>query len=68
MNAMERKALEWVRHTDGTAGKAQFLVDHRPVGEAVWDEIDRQGWIRVSQVSGNVYLSPEGREALKVLR
>ena len=63
MSPTLRKALEYVRNTNGGANKAQFLEDHEPIGPGLWRGICTAGLVRVGE-AGRIHLTEAGAAAL----
>lgn len=67
MNAMQRKACEYVRNTGGNATLPHFLDDHDPVGQHVWDSLLADKLVFIDS-AGHIHLTLVGSNALLVLR
>jgi hypothetical protein len=61
MNDMQKRALQYVKNTNGGATKAIFIEDHDPIGRTLWADLD--GMIREDE-NGRIWLTEAGDAAL----
>lgn len=57
----QRKALQYVKNTNGGATKENFLDDHDPIGKWLWEDI--VGMVMEDE-NGRIWLTDSGQEAL----
>ena len=55
----ERRALQYVKNTNGGATKAHFMEDHEPIGERLWVALDNAGMVRVDG-NGRIHTTERG--------
>jgi ribosomal protein S19E (S16A) len=67
MTPMERKALGYVRNTNGGATRAHFMEDHEPVGDRLWKRLHDDGLVREDQ-HGRIHLTVAGRALLAAVQ
>ena len=63
MNGSQRRALEYVKNTNGGATQAYFIDDHAPIGEILWRDIEGSGFAKVN-AAGFIELTKLGEAAL----
>jgi ribosomal protein S19E (S16A) len=65
LTPMQLAAARYVRNTNGGATHAHFIEDHEPVGDRLWDDLERLGCVR-EDAHGHIFLTESGEAALKV--
>lgn len=65
MTPIRKKALQYVKNTNGGASKAHFVVDHEPIGWQLWDELfeGEPQYITIDS-AGHLFLTEAGERAL----
>lgn len=63
MTTTQRKALEYVRNTNGGATVVHFMEDHEPIGERLWKPLLDGGLVRVNE-DGRIHLTKAGTAEL----
>lgn len=64
-------ALRYVHNTNGGATQANFIEDFEPVGEWLWDQLERyvriddDGKIRLTADDGKIRLTADGLAAIQ---
>lgn len=59
-----KRVLEYVKNTNGGATKANFIEDHEPIGERLWQTLKEKDYITMDD-AGRIYLTHAGANALK---
>lgn len=57
----QRKALQYVKNTNGGATKKDFFSDHNPIGKWLWEDVT--GMVMEDE-NGRIWLTEAGKEAL----
>ena len=63
LNSIQKRALQYVKNTNGGATKANFIEDHGPIGNELWQDLTAGAYINVSD-SGSIVLTSIGEEEL----
>lgn len=63
MNKVEKRALEYVRNTNGGATLEIFCDDHEPIGPNLWRNLRDSGWAFVDENS-KMRLTKLGKQKL----
>ncbi len=58
-----RRTLQYVRNTGGGATKANFIEDHEPIGEMLWQKL-RHGLYVYEDMDGRIQLTDSGNAEL----
>ena len=61
----EKRALQYVKNTNGGATKAHFMEDHEPIGERLWDALNNAGMVRTDE-NGRIHTTERGDAELAV--
>ncbi|WP_433588238.1 hypothetical protein [Pseudomonas koreensis] len=64
MKHHHEQAIRYVRNTNGGATLANFIEDHEPIGQNLWDELMEAGWVCVDE-QGKVQIS-KTQDALSI--
>ena len=63
MNAFHKRALQYVKNTNGGATVEHFFEDHEPIGDKLWAELLSQGFVTIDG-NGRIALTDDGGAAL----
>lgn len=58
MNPMAIRALHYVKNSGGGATLMNFIEDHAPVGQTLWEEISE--YVIIDGSGGRLYLNSDG--------
>jgi hypothetical protein len=61
-----KRTLEYVRNTSGNATKEMFFEDYEPIGEILWSDAQRLGY--VIEKEGKILLTATGTTVLEKLQ
>ncbi|SEI17067.1 hypothetical protein [Pseudomonas asplenii] len=64
MDTQIESALRYVRNANGGATLANFLEDHEPIGQKLWDGLVAGNWVRIGP-DGKIQISPS-QDALSI--
>lgn len=60
---MQVNTLQYVMNTNGGATRNDFVEDHAPIGEKLWNDLVRNGWVREDD-NLRIFLTETGLRAL----
>lgn len=64
MTPHSKQALQYIVNTAGNATYANFLEDHDPIGEILWNRLVAQNWVYIDD-DNKIQLTIYGHDALK---
>lgn len=59
----QKEALQYVKNTNGRATRDDFIDDHDPIGDLLWEDLWHRGTILLDS-NGKVRLTSEGKQLL----